>query len=124
MRRMICAETAKKCDQTKISLVDQRRGLQGLPGTLLAHVPVGDLVQFGVDQRRQLVEGRLARLDERDAPPEEIRRRIGQYIRRWKQWAISGVREVRAAFEWPDVLPGEMGILRCRLNRELRHEAG
>jgi hypothetical protein len=30
-----------------------------LPGKLLAHVPVGDLVQFRVDQRRQLVEGRL-----------------------------------------------------------------
>ena len=45
--------------QAKIGLVDQRRGLEGLPGKLLAHAPVGDLVQFGINQRRQLVEGRL-----------------------------------------------------------------
>ena len=67
---------------------------------------------------------RVVRLYEQGAPQEETKRRIGQYVRRWKRWAISGVREVRGTFEWPDVLPGEMGILRCRLNRELRHEAG
>ncbi|MGA8233488.1 MAG: reverse transcriptase domain-containing protein [Candidatus Acidiferrales bacterium] len=36
---------------------------------------------------------RVARLYERDAPREEIRRRIGQYVRRWKRWLVSGVRD-------------------------------
>jgi hypothetical protein len=33
---------------------------------------------------------RVARLYEQDAPQDEIRRRIEQYVRRWKQWALSG----------------------------------
>jgi RNA-directed DNA polymerase len=37
--------------------------------------------------------GRVARLYEQDAPQEEIRRRIGQYVRRWERWLLSGVRE-------------------------------
>jgi hypothetical protein len=43
----------------------------------------------------------VVRLYEQDAPPEEIRRRIGQYVRRWKQWVFSGVREACGPFEWP-----------------------
>jgi retron-type reverse transcriptase len=57
---------------------------------------------------------RVVRLYEQDAPPEEIRRRIGQYVRRWKQWVVSGVREVRGAFEWPDVFPGHIVVSRLR----------
>ena len=34
---------------------------------------------------------RVVRLYEQDAPPQENRRRIGQYVRRWKRWAVSGV---------------------------------
>jgi hypothetical protein len=34
---------------------------------------------------------RVARLYEQDAPPAEARRRIEQYVRRWKQWALSGL---------------------------------
>ncbi|MGO8735913.1 MAG: hypothetical protein ACLQVM_24325 [Terriglobia bacterium] len=37
--------------------------------------------------------GRVARLHEQDAPREEILRHIGQYVRRWKRWVLSGVRE-------------------------------
>jgi hypothetical protein len=37
---------------------------------------------------------RVVRLYEQDAPLEEARRRIGQYIRRWKQWVLSGVLDV------------------------------
>ena len=50
---------------------------------------------------------RVARLYEQDAPPAEIRRRIGQYVRRWKQWALSGVGEVSRSFDWPDLGPGQ-----------------
>ena len=32
----------------------------------------------------------LARLYEQNAPQEEILRRIGPHVRRWKQWALSG----------------------------------
>jgi hypothetical protein len=35
---------------------------------------------------------RVVRLYEQDAPPEEIRQRIGQYVRRWKRWVVGGVR--------------------------------
>jgi hypothetical protein len=66
--------------QTKIGLVDQRRGLEGLPGMLLAHVPVGDLVQFGVDQRRQLVEGRLVAITPGAQQPGYFQRRGRQSI--------------------------------------------
>jgi len=45
---------------------------------------------------------RFARLYEQDAPREETLRRIGQYVRRWKRWVLSGVREVSASFGWPD----------------------
>ncbi len=38
--------------------------------------------------------GRVARLYEQDGPREEIRRRIGQYVRRWRWWVLSGVRDV------------------------------
>ena len=34
---------------------------------------------------------RVARLYEQDAPPDEIRRRIEQYVRRWTRWVPSGV---------------------------------
>ncbi|HVS89392.1 MAG TPA: reverse transcriptase domain-containing protein [Candidatus Acidoferrum sp.] len=52
--------------------------------------------------------GRVARLYEQDAPQEEILRRIGQYVRRWKRWELSGVREavVSGAFKWPVGGPG------------------
>jgi hypothetical protein len=35
----------------------------------------------------------FARLYEQDAPQEEIQRRIGQYVRRWKRWVLSGVQK-------------------------------
>jgi hypothetical protein len=34
---------------------------------------------------------RVARLYEQDAPQEEILRRIGQYVRRWKRWVCPSV---------------------------------
>lgn len=48
---------------------------------------------------------RVARLYEQDAPPEEARRRIGQYVRRWRRWVLGGVREVSESLEWPAVPP-------------------
>jgi hypothetical protein len=47
---------------------------------LLAHVPVGDLVQFGVDQRRQLVEGRLVAITPGAQQPGYFQRRGRQSI--------------------------------------------
>jgi RNA-directed DNA polymerase len=47
-------------------------------------------------------EERVARLYEQDAPLEEIRQRIGQYVRRWMRWVLSGVRESCGQFMWPD----------------------
>ena len=44
---------------------------------------------------------RVVRLYEQDAPPQEVRQRIGQYVRRWKRWVMSGVREVSKTFVWP-----------------------
>ena len=44
---------------------------------------------------------RVARLYEQNAPLEDIRRGVEQYVRRWKRWVSSGVREVSKAFEWP-----------------------
>jgi RNA-directed DNA polymerase len=46
--------------------------------------------------------GRVARLYEQNAPLEEIRRGVELYVRRWKRWVLSGVREVSASFGWPD----------------------
>ena len=34
---------------------------------------------------------RLVRLYEQNATPDELRRRVGQYVRRWRQWAVSGL---------------------------------
>jgi len=42
--------------KTKISLVYQGARLEGLSGLLPAHVSVRDVVQFGVNQRGQLIE--------------------------------------------------------------------
>ena len=49
----------------------------------------------------QRFQERVARLYEQDAPQDEIRRRIEQYVRRWKRWVMSGVRGVSNAFVWP-----------------------
>ena len=46
---------------------------------------------------------RVARLYEQNAPQEEILRRIGQYVRRWQRWVLSGLGDDRSKFEWPDV---------------------
>lgn len=47
--------------QSQVGFVHQHRGLQRFPLQSLSHVTVRDLVQFGVNQRGQLVEGRLGR---------------------------------------------------------------
>lgn len=47
---------------------------------------------------------RVARLYEQNAPLEEIRRGVEQYVRRWSQWVRSGVRDVSGSFLWPLVL--------------------
>ena len=43
--------------QAQEGFVDQGGGLQGVPLVFALHVAAGHTAQFGVDQRRQLVEG-------------------------------------------------------------------
>jgi hypothetical protein len=50
---------------------------------------------------------RVARLYEQDAPAEKVRRRIEQYVRRWKRWVCSGAGEISRSFECPDFSPGQ-----------------
>lgn len=44
-------------EQLQVRFVYQRGGLQGMIGPLVAQMPLGDAVQFGINQFRQLVEG-------------------------------------------------------------------
>jgi len=57
--------------------------------------PLGKAIvaRICVSAREAFREG-VARLYEQDAPQEEILRRIGQYVRRWKRWLLNGVREL------------------------------
>jgi hypothetical protein len=63
---------------------------------------------------------RVARLYEQDAPLEDIRRGVEQYVRRWKRWVVSGVTvmgggAVRSAWFswWPvNAVFGTVGIHR------------
>ena len=50
---------------------------------------------------------RMVRLYEQDAPPEEARRRIEQYVRRWKRRVCSGAGEISRSFECADFSPGQ-----------------
>ena len=45
-------------------------------------------------------------LYEQDAPQDEIRRRIEQYVRRWKQWALSGLGDGTQPWHVPDGVGG------------------
>jgi hypothetical protein len=44
-------------DQAEKSFVDQRRGLEGMPLSFVHHAPLGDSLEFGVENRSQLFEG-------------------------------------------------------------------
>ena len=46
-------------DQPQIGFVENGGGLQGVAGTLPAHVMVGEPVQFGLHQREQLLQRSL-----------------------------------------------------------------
>jgi hypothetical protein len=43
-------------DHPQVGFMDERGGLQGVTGVLLAHVSLGHLAQFLVDEGHQLVE--------------------------------------------------------------------
>jgi hypothetical protein len=49
---------------------------------------------------------RVARLYEQDTPPEEARRRIEQYVRRWKRWVLSGLGGGTQPWHVPDGVGG------------------
>ena len=51
-----------RINQSKIRLVDERRGLQAVIGALAADVALGDSMQFCVDERNQPLEGLLVAL--------------------------------------------------------------
>lgn len=44
-----------RLDQTQVHLVDQRRGLQGVPARFVGHLGGGEAAQFIVDQGQKLV---------------------------------------------------------------------
>ncbi len=46
-----------RVDQPEIRLVDQGRGLERLPGLLLRQLHGGQLAQFVVDERQELLGG-------------------------------------------------------------------
>jgi hypothetical protein len=48
----------------------------------------------------------VARLYEHNAPPEEARRRIEQYVRRWKRWVLSGLGGGTQPWHVPDGVGG------------------
>ncbi|MGD1092890.1 MAG: reverse transcriptase domain-containing protein [Bryobacteraceae bacterium] len=45
---------------------------------------------------------RVARLYEQDAPQQETRRRIGQYVRRWRRWVLGGLGASFSLSDWAD----------------------
>jgi RNA-directed DNA polymerase len=59
---------------------------------------------------------RVARLYEQNAPQEETLRRIGQYVRRWKQWVRSGVGDVSSSMR-DRVFPGRLIFASASLPR-------
>jgi hypothetical protein len=76
---MTRADTARKCavlprdrlpvDETDISFIDERRGLQAVSDALPRHAASRDLVQLLVDQRDQPLAGSLVAF-----PPSEKER--------------------------------------------------
>jgi hypothetical protein len=53
--------------QPEVGLIDERRGLKAMSGTLPHHAPVGDQMQLVFDQRNELLERRRISL----SPPEK-----------------------------------------------------
>jgi RNA-directed DNA polymerase len=60
---------------------------------------------------REAFQERVARLYEQNAPLAEIRRSVEQYVRRWKRWVLSGVRDVSGSFVWPDFGPVHFAVV-------------
>jgi hypothetical protein len=46
-------------DQPQIRFIDQRRRLQRVPGAFASHIVSGQTMQFGMNQRDQLLQRRL-----------------------------------------------------------------
>jgi hypothetical protein len=62
-------------DQAQVRLVNERRGLEGMVRALVAHVAMRDALQFGVDERDQLLErGSIAASPGRQEPGHVGRR--------------------------------------------------
>src|ERR1035441_6891496 len=84
---------------------DEKRGAKAAVRHICSRLPWNQFVFRSVTgvapSAWERFQERVVRLYEQDAAPEEIRQRIGQYVRRWKRWVSSGVREVSKAFEWP-----------------------
>ena len=60
-------------DQPQIRLVDERRRLKAVPGTLSCHAASRDLVELPVDERNQSVEGGLVALPPFQKQPGDLR---------------------------------------------------
>ena len=55
----VLPERLRVIDQPQVGFVQDRGGLQGVTGTLPPHVMVGQPVQFGLHQRKQLLQRSL-----------------------------------------------------------------
>ena len=64
--RAVVPRHALDVDQAEVRLVDQRRRLEAVPRVLASRVSPGDLVEFPMYERNQLLQGPLVAL-----PPSE-----------------------------------------------------
>ncbi len=95
--RSVLPAHATGVHQPQVSLVDQRRGLQGVVGALLAHVSMRQPVQLPVDDRDQLVESRLFSI----APSQEqLRYFVGRGCRHETNLQPAATEELRLEIGW------------------------
>jgi hypothetical protein len=75
--RSILPIDALGINETQVRFVDQRRGLEAMRGPFAAHAPLGDLVQFIMNQRDQTVERPRVATSPIDQQPGDILRCVG-----------------------------------------------
>jgi hypothetical protein len=56
MRRISCADTAARIDETQIGFVDERRGLKRVADAFAGHIAMGQEMKLVVHQRHQPIQ--------------------------------------------------------------------
>jgi hypothetical protein len=62
-------------DQTKVRLVDERRGLEAVPGTLAGHVALRNSMEFLFHQRKQSCQRRFVASSPRQQQTRDVGKR-------------------------------------------------